>query len=144
MRNTILTLNNILTLDSILIIEEETDRREGKGHRCMLFEGRNSFHSTPHNRFSTRMIWRKWLIEEWTLGRMDASVKWMIIWFTPYQTTTLPKWMFFQKLFFKSSMLLNGQFGIQVYPQNRCLLFCLILLLWSEVRSVGKYISEKI
>ena len=31
-----------------------------------------------------------------TLGRMDASEKWMIIWFTPHQTPTLPKWMFFQ------------------------------------------------
>ena len=57
-------------------------------------------------------------------------------WFTPHQTTTLPKRMFFQKLFFKSSLRLNGWCGgIQVHPSNssddNCLLFCLILLLWT-------------
>ena len=41
--------------------------------------------------------------------------------------------MFFQKLFFKSSLRLNGWCGgIQVHPSNSsddlCLLFCLILL----------------
>ena len=35
--------------------------------------------------------------------------KWMIIMFTQYQTTTLPKWMFSHKLLFKSSLLLNSQ-----------------------------------
>ena len=35
---------------------------------------------------------------------------------TPHQTTTLTKWMFIQKLFFKSSLLLNGQCSIQVRP----------------------------
>ena len=63
---------------------------------------------------------------------MDASEKWMIIRFTPYQTT-LPKRMFFQKLIFKSSLLLNGFCGIQGRPPNssndRCLPFCLIFLL---------------
>ena len=34
-------------------------------------------------------------VEERTLGRMDASEKLMIIWLTPHQTTTLPKWIFF-------------------------------------------------
>ena len=80
-------------------IEEETDRREGKGRRSLLFGGRNSFNSMPHYKFSTRMIWSKGWIEEQTPGRMDASEQ---------QTTTLPKWMFFQKLFFKSSLRLNG------------------------------------
>ena len=59
----------------------------------------------------------------------------MIIWFTPYQTTTLQKWMFFQKLYFRSSLLLNGQCGIQVGPPNSSddlyLLFFHIHLLWS-------------
>ena len=53
------------------------------------------------------MIWRNGWIEEQTLTGMDASEKWMIIRFTPYQTTTLQKWMCFQKLFFKSSLLLS-------------------------------------
>ena len=43
---------------------------------------------------------------------MDALKKWLVIWFTPHQTTT-PKWMFSKKFFFKSSLLLNGQCGIQ-------------------------------
>ena len=37
-----------------------------------------------------------------------ASEEWMIIWFKPHQTTTLPKWMFLQKLFFKSSLMISG------------------------------------
>ena len=40
---------------------------------------------------------------------MDAIEKWMIIWFTPQQITTLLKLMSSQKLFFKSSLLLIGQ-----------------------------------
>ena len=63
------------------------------------------------------------------LDRMDVLEKWIIIQFTPYQPTTLPKGMFSQKLLFKSSLLLNGQCGIQVRPQpnsdDLCLLFCL-------------------
>ena len=53
---------------------------------------RNSFNSMPHYRFSIRMIWGKRYIEP-TLGRMDASEKWKIIWFPPHQATTLPKWI---------------------------------------------------
>ena len=56
----------------------------------------------------------------------------MIILFTPYQTTTLLKWMFSQKIVFTSSLLLNGKCSIQVLyirpPNNSddlCLLFCL-------------------
>ena len=47
--------------------------------------------------------------------------KWMIIRFTPYQTTSLPKWMFSPKnvLPFKSSLLLNGKCGIQVRPPKK-------------------------
>ena len=55
-----------------------------------------------------------------------------MICFTPYQTSTLPKWMFPQKLLFKSSLLLNGKCSIQVRPPTNsgdlCLLFYLILL----------------
>ena len=67
---------------------------------------------------------------------MDALKKWMIIRFTPRQTITLSRWMSFHKLFFISSLLLNGQCSIQVHPPNNsddlCLLFCLILLLCSN------------
>ena len=38
---------------------------------------------------------------------------------TPYQTTTLPKWMFSPKLFFKSSLLLTGQCSIQERTPNQ-------------------------
>ena len=40
------------------------------------------------------MIWRNGLNEEGTHCGMDALEKWMIIRFTPHQTTTLPKWTF--------------------------------------------------
>ena len=43
----------------------------------------------------------------------------MIIWFTLHQTLNLPKWMFFQKPFFKSSLLLNGQRNIHSPRQQR-------------------------
>ena len=39
-----------------------------------------------------------------TLGGMNAAESGS----RPYQTTTLSKWMFFQKIFFKTSLLLNG------------------------------------
>ena len=52
------------------------------------------------------------------LGRLDASDKWMIIWFTPHQTNTLPKWMFIQKLFFKSSLLINSSAAFKYVPQT--------------------------
>ena len=47
--------------------EEETDKREGKGRRCCLGDG--------IHRLATRTILRKGLIEERTLGRIDASEK---------------------------------------------------------------------
>ena len=44
----------------------------------------------------------------------------MIIQFTPYQTNTLPNWMFSQILLFKSYFLLNGQCSsIQVYSTTK-------------------------
>ena len=49
----------------------------------------------------TRMIWRNGWIEVQTFSGMNVSE-------TTIQTTTHPKCMFFQKLFFKSSLLLNG------------------------------------
>ena len=59
---------------------------------------------------------------------MDALKKWMISWFTQHQTITYPKWLFSQKLFFKSSLLLNEFCSIQT-PQTSsddlCLLFCI-------------------
>ena len=69
-------------------IEEETDRRGG----------RNSFSSMPHYRFSTRMIWRKGRIEDQTLGRIMKN-GWSFGSHHAHQTTTLLKWMFFQKTF---------------------------------------------
>ena len=56
-------------------IEEETDRREGKCCRCCFGEGILSIPCHTTDLAPCRMIWRKWLIEERTLGRMDASEK---------------------------------------------------------------------
>ena len=50
---------------------------------------------------------------------MDALEKWMIIQFTPYQTTTPQKRMGPQQHLLKSSLLLNGKFSIQVHPPNQ-------------------------
>ena len=64
---------------------------------------------------------------------MDAALeKWMIIRFTPYQTTTLPKWMFSQ-IFFQ--IILAAKWLVRhsstVHPLTNsddfCLLFCLYL-----------------
>ena len=81
----------------------------------------NSWHPYTLYSFSARIILRNGRIVKW--NGMDVSEKWMIFQFTPYQTTTLPKWMFFLKLFFKSSVLLNGQCGIQVHPQTAATTF---------------------
>ena len=62
---------------------------------------------------------------------MDALKKWMIIRFTPYKTTPPLKWMFTQKLVFKSSLLLNAECVIQelyVPPTSShdlCIPFCI-------------------
>ena len=96
----------------ILTIHGSSHRRRIRQKRTqrssMLVGERNCFNSLPHQRFCTRMIWIKGWIEEWILSGTDSSEKWMIIRFTPYQTTTLQKWMFFQRLFFESSFLLNN------------------------------------
>ena len=74
----------------------------------------NWFNSLPQQLFSTRMIWRKGLIEyqNWWFEKINDH------WNTPYQTTTLPKWMFTQKLLFKSSLLLVRHSSI-VCPPNQ-------------------------
>ena len=84
-------------------------------------------------RFSTRMVWRKVGIEDRTLCGMDGSEKWMTRpsgVHTLYQTTTIPKWMFSQKLFFKSSLLLY-KFCSPTSSDDLCFLFCPILLICS-------------
>ena len=89
----------------VLNIEEETDRREGKGRRCSSTE-------LIHFPCRTTVLAPGWFEEtdekknRRMLGRMDASEKWMIIWFTPHQTTTISKWMFFPIFFFKLTVLL--------------------------------------
>ena len=57
--------------------------------------------------------------DTWRIGCFE---KWIIIHFTPYQTTTLPNWIFSKIIWFKSSLPLNGQY----VP----LLFCLYLFLF--------------
>ena len=84
------------------------NRQKRRQRSSLLFGVHNSFNSMPHYRFSPWMIWRKRLIEERTLGRMNASEKWMIIcWFTPHQPTTLPKWRFSQILFLGARWLVR-------------------------------------
>ena len=61
---------------------------------------------------SARMIWRKGWFEEQTLGIMEDLKKWMIIRFTPHQTTTLPK-TFFQIILAAKSIV---QHSIQLRP----------------------------
>ena len=106
-------------------------RQKRRQRSSLLAGGQNLFNSMPHSRFSTKMIWKKLWIEErmytWRVecfGKMDDHL------ILQQQTTTLTKWMFFQKPFFKSSLLPNG---IQVCSPNRsddlCRLLCLILLL---------------
>ena len=64
-------------------------------------------------------------------AKVVALVSQKIIWFTTNQTLTLQKWMFFQKLSFKSSLLLlvNGQCGIQVVPKIAATTFAFFCLL---------------
>ena len=102
-------------------------RSKGKGHRrCWLGDGIDSI---PCRTPDLAPGW----IEERILRKMDYLEKWMIIWFTPHQTTTLPKLMSFQKHFFKSSSSLNLLCSIQVCPptssDDLCLSFCDILIL---------------
>ena len=41
------------------------------------------------------------------IGGMDAFKKWMIIWFTPHQTTTLQKWMIWQIILAANCLVRN-------------------------------------
>ena len=103
-------------------IEKDQDRREGKGRCCYMFGGRIRLNSLSHLLFSTWMN----TVESRLLGRMDALKKLMMILFTPYQTTTLPTWMFIQKYLFKASLLVNGLCGIPPPTATTfCLFFCL-------------------
>ena len=89
-------------------IEEESARREGQGCHCWLWDRIDSIRCRTRDLALGRFEEKDEYIEERTLGRMDAWEKWMIIRFTPHQTTTRSKWMFFQKLFCISSLLQNG------------------------------------
>ena len=71
--------------------------------------------------------------------------KYIIIRFTPYlfQSTTLPKWMFFPKLLFKSSLLLNMVSAAYKYiPHVTATAFAFssvfILFLWFRYRYIGR------
>ena len=93
---------------SYLFLLRRINRQKRRQRSSLLFGGWNSFNSMLHYTFSTRMIWRIGLIQEWTLGRMGASKKngWSScshhIKPPPLQMDVL------SKLIFKSSLLLNG------------------------------------
>ena len=82
----------------------------------LLVGGRNWFISLPHNRFSARMIWRDGCIEKWTFGGIDALETLMIFQFTMHQTTTLQKWMFFQKNVLAAKCLVRHS---STYPKQQ-------------------------
>ena len=59
---------------------------------------------------------------------MDASEKWMIFQFHP-----TPKWMFFQELVVKSSLLLNGYAAFKNVRQTAVTTFAFSsAILWSQ------------
>ena len=66
-----------------------------------------------------------------TVKKMDNFIM-----FKPHQSTTLQIWIISKKLYFKSSLLLNGLCGIQVRcnqhfsSDDLCLSSVFILLLW--------------
>ena len=128
-------VKNLTVYTCVQHVKHRRRNRQNRRQRSsLLFGGRSSFNSLPLYRFSTRMIWRKGCTGEWMLVRMDASEKWMIIWFTSHHTKPHPpKIDVLPKHFFKSSLLLNVLFGIQVRLPNSSddisLLFCLFLLL---------------
>ena len=98
----------ILRLTAMTI--EEGFIQERRQWSSLLFGGQNYFNSLPHYRFTVARGWlKKWMSRKmgtWQNGCF--AKKWMIFQFTPHQTGTLPNRMFFQNLFFKSSLLLNG------------------------------------
>ena len=74
--------------------------------------------------------------------RNECFETWMIIWFTLYQTTTIPKWMVSQIFFFfKSTLQLNGKYctAFQFVPQPTAMTFAFcsvfILLRWKALFS---------
>ena len=77
--------------------------RKGKGRRCCMLGGRNLF-----NFFDALSIFPQDDLKK-NINRKNNNclVELTIIRFTPYQTVTLPNWMFSQKLLFKSSLMLN-------------------------------------
>ena len=50
---------------------------------------------------------------------MDASEIWMIIRFTPHQTTTLPTWKFFQNIFFIHRCCKMASAAFKYVPQEK-------------------------
>ena len=67
------------------------NRQNRRQRSSLLFGGGILSITCRTYRFSPRLIMRKGWIEERTLVRMEAWEECMIIWFTPHQTTTLPK-----------------------------------------------------
>ena len=61
---------------------------------------------------------------------MDASEKLRIFQFTPHQATTIPKWMFFQKLFLKSSFYNT----VRVWGEINDFLFIFIFKLYLNIK----------
>ena len=55
---------------------------------------------------------------------MDASEIWMIIRFTPHQTTTLPTWKFFQNIFFIHPCCKMASAAFKYVPQENATTFC--------------------
>ena len=90
----------------VLIAEE--DRREGKSRRCCLMDGVDLIPCR-----TTDLARKKWMNRKRDTWRNGCFGK---VDYHPVHTTTLPKCMFFQKLFFKSSLLLNHKCGIQLQP----------------------------
>ena len=78
--------------------------RQKRRRRSSPLFGACGIHSIPCRTTDLAPGWFE-EIEGQTFGILDDSEKWMIIWFTPNQSNNLTKWMFFQKLFFKSGFL---------------------------------------
>ena len=80
------------------------------GHlRAFCTPGLSEFKEYKKHRREGKDRWRSGWIEERTLGTMDAWEKWMVVQFTPHQTTRI----FFQKLIFKSSLVHSSTFTKQ-------------------------------
>ena len=114
---------------------EEGQRQKKRQRSSLLFGGRTRFKSLPHKIFFTRMILKKRMIGIKTTWRKGCFEK-----MDDHPVHTIPnhystKWMFFQKLLFKSSLLLNGHSAaFKDVPQTAARTFAFssafILLLW--------------